>query len=190
VRLSGRVYELVVARRSGRRPQPLFHSALRVRVVDQDHVVEMAPVWSSRVAERGAVAWGPVGLPWLGRSRLFRYEVRCWRHGTIDDRAYAVQSPVRIPTDEQRARRLLESVPQFPTATWGLDELGVGDMWNSNSLTSWVLAVSGHDTSTIEPPHEGRAPGWSAGLASAALTRSSRDTAIASASRSKSPVLS
>ncbi|MCW2829158.1 MAG: hypothetical protein JWQ67_2774 [Marmoricola sp.] len=190
VRLSGRVYERLMACRESRPRQLLYHSALRVRLGNDDHVVEMAPVWSSRAAERGAVAWGPVGLPWLGRSRYFRYEVRCWLHGIIDDWAYAVQSPVNIPTDLPRARRLLELVPDFPTLTWGMDELGAGDMWNSNSLISWVLTVSGHDLSTIEPPHGGRAPGWSAGLTCAALTRSSRDTAIASASRSRSPAVS
>jgi hypothetical protein len=38
-------------------------------------------------------------------------------------------------------------------------------MWNSNSLTSWLLARSGHDPWVIAPPERGRAPGWHAGLA-------------------------
>ena len=37
-------------------------------------------------------------------------------------------------------------------------------MWNSNSLTSWLLARTGHDMTTIRPPNGGRAPGWHAGL--------------------------
>jgi hypothetical protein len=41
-------------------------------------------------------------------------------------------------------------------------------MWNSNSLISWLLARSGHDTDTVGPPLHGRAPGWSAGLVAAA----------------------
>lgn len=167
VRLSGRLYERLSAHRGGRPPQALFHSALRVWVHGEDHVVEMAPVWSSSAPGRGAVCEGPVGLPWLGRSRFFRYEVWCWRDGIIDDRAYAVQSPVLVGTDELHAARLLESVVRFPALTWGLDEKGAGERWNSNSLISWVLAVSGHDTSTIEPPRGGRAPGWNAGLACA-----------------------
>jgi hypothetical protein len=41
-------------------------------------------------------------------------------------------------------------------------------MWNSNSLTAWLLARSGHCTEAITLPARGRAPGWSAGLAVAA----------------------
>jgi hypothetical protein len=62
----------------------------------------------------------------------------------------------------------LDLVPTFPTVTWGRDELGTGDMWNSNSLISWLLARSGHDTTTLPPPPHGRAPGWTAGLTVAA----------------------
>jgi hypothetical protein len=43
--------------------------------------------------------------------------------------------------------------------------MGTGEMWNSNSLTAWLLAGSGHDLAVVEPPTGGRAPGWSAGLA-------------------------
>jgi hypothetical protein len=41
-------------------------------------------------------------------------------------------------------------------------------MWNSNSLTAWLLARSGHATDHIGPPAHGRAPGWDAGLIVAA----------------------
>ena len=92
------------------------------------------------------------------------YEVRRWRDGIIDDVAYAVDSPVMIGTDAEHTQRLLDQVPAFPTATWGLDELGTGEMWNSNSLISWLLASSGHDIDGIVPPHDGRAPGWHAGM--------------------------
>ncbi len=67
-----------------------------------------------------------------------------------------------------RARRLLELVPEVPRATWGRDELATGDMWNSNSLISWLLARSGHDAQAIALPPGGRAPGWEAGLVVAA----------------------
>jgi hypothetical protein len=174
VRLSGRLYERLAARRAGRPRQALYHSALRVRLGEETFVIEMAPVWSSRATERGTVSEGPVGLPWLGRSRLFRYEVRRWRDGIIDDRAYAVQSPVRLTTDHKLAARLLELVPAFPTATWGLDELDTGEMWNSNSLISWLLATSGHAVENLDPPEGGRAPGWHAGVARAALPSSPR----------------
>jgi hypothetical protein len=52
-----------------------------------------------------------------------------------------------------------------PPLTGGRDELRTGDMWNSNSLTSWLLARTGHDLTTIRPPSRGRAPGWDAGMA-------------------------
>ena len=164
VRMSGRIYERLAARRGRRHPQAIYHSALRVRIGNERYVIEMTPAWSSRARDRGAVCEGPVGLSWLGRSRYFRYEVRRCRNGVIDDQAWAVQSPVRLSTDRERATRLLASVPDFPTATWGLDEIGAGEMWNSNSLISWLLEVSGHDTTAIKPPHDGRAPGWNAGL--------------------------
>ncbi|MGH2589776.1 MAG: hypothetical protein ACRDGW_03145, partial [Actinomycetota bacterium] len=47
---------------------------------------------------------------------------------------------------------------------WGRDELRTGDMWNSNSLISWLLLRAGVDTGQILPPSGGRAPGWDAGL--------------------------
>jgi len=183
VRLSGRLYERLVAHRAGRPRQALYHTALRVRLGAETYVIEMAPVWSNSAEERGAVSVGPVGLPWLGRSRLFRYEVRRWCDGIIDDRAYAVQSPVRLLTDRAHTARLLELVPLFPTATWGLDELRTGEMWNSNSLTSWVLAASGHDIEGLTPPEGGRAPGWRAGLVRAAIDSPSPVATVRTGSR-------
>jgi hypothetical protein len=56
-------------------------------------------------------------------------------------------------------------VASVPSLTWGRDELRTGDVWNSNSLTSWLLARTGHDMTTIRPPSRGRAPGWHAGAA-------------------------
>jgi hypothetical protein len=41
-------------------------------------------------------------------------------------------------------------------------------MWNSNSVTSWLLARSVVVTAQIQPPHGGRPPGWDAGLGVAA----------------------
>lgn len=115
-------------------------------------VIEMAPAWGNEQADRGVVSEGSVGLPWLGHSRVFRYEVRRWRDGSIPDVSEAVASPQHLSSDVVRARRVLELVPTFPTATWGRDELQTGDMWNSNSLIAWLLARSGHDTDRLEPP--------------------------------------
>jgi hypothetical protein len=76
----------------------------------------------------------------------------------------AVESPRRVSEDPELAHRLLELVPEVPTLVWGRDELGAGEMWNSNSVVSWLLARSGIDTSSIRPPAGGRARGWDAGL--------------------------
>jgi hypothetical protein len=164
VRWSGCAFEAVVARHQRRPPQDLYHSALEVRLDGVRHVIEMTPVWGNRAGDRGVVSEGPVGLRRLGRSRLFRYEVRCWSGGVIPDAADAVDGPRHLSADRDLAQHVLDLVGTFPTSTWGRDEQGSGEMWNSNSLTSWLLACSGHETSTIDPPPHGRAPGWAAGL--------------------------
>ena len=82
----------------------------------------------------------------------------------IPDAAEAVESPRRVSEDLACARRLLELVRQLPTPVWGRDELGAGEMWNSNSVVSWLLVRSGVDAASIALPHGGRAPGWRAGI--------------------------
>jgi hypothetical protein len=47
---------------------------------------------------------------------------------------------------------------------WGRDELEVGEMWNSNSVTLYLLARRGMRVESIRPPAGGRAPGWEAGI--------------------------
>jgi hypothetical protein len=163
VRWNGRLFEALVARREGRRTQDLYHSALAIDDDGERYVIEMAPVWRG-ARDRGVVAEGAVGLPWLGRSRFFRYEVRRWRGGSIPDLVHAVDSPRPVATDPARTRTLLGLAPEFPTATWGRDELDVGEMWNSNSLVAWLLVRSGHDVRGLTPPGGGRAPGWHAGV--------------------------
>jgi len=164
VRLNGRLYEAVAARLQRRPACDLYHSALQVEVPGAKYVVEQAPVhdWSGK--ERGVVAEGAVGSRWAGRFRIFRYEIRLWPGGHIPDVAEAVDSPRRLTSDEDRARRVLDLVAQVPTPVWGRDELATGEMWNSNSVIAWVIARSGIDTESIKPPTGGRAPGWQAGL--------------------------
>jgi hypothetical protein len=174
VRWNGRVYEVIAARHGHRTANDLYHSALEVLLRGERYVVEMAPVWSGEVPERGVVRVGAVGLPLLGRSALFRYEVRRWRDGVIPDAVEAVASPVVLSRDTSRATRVLDLVPEVPPLTWGRDELGAGDMWNSNSLFSWLLARTDHDVAAIAPPPNGRAPGWRAGLTLAAQQSGSR----------------
>jgi len=168
VRWNGLVFEALAARAQHRQRSDLYHSALEVHLDGARYVIEQAPVWNTREPDRGVVREGPVGAPWLGRWRLFRYEVRRWRDGVIPDALEAVDSPRRVSTGAGTARRVLDLVPGSPAATWGRDELRTGDMWNSNSLVSWLLARSGHDTAAIVPPANGRAPGWRAGLTLAA----------------------
>jgi hypothetical protein len=128
-------------------------------------VIEQAPVSDSNGAQRGVVAEGAVGARWAGRFRIFRYEVRCWRDGAIPDVAEAVESPQRLSGDARQAQRLLDLVPSVPTPVWGRDELGAGEMWNSNSIISWLIERSGIAAETIQLPKGGRAPGWEAGIA-------------------------
>ena len=164
VRWNGRIFEAITARQQHREVRDLYHSALVVHLGGDRYVIEMTPAWGNREPDRGVVSEGAVGLPWLGRSRFFRYEIRCWKNGSIPDIAEAVASPQHLSTDSVRTRRLLDLVPAFPAVTWGRDELHAGEMWNSNSLIAWLLARSGHHADAIEMPARGRAPGWSAGL--------------------------
>lgn len=175
VRLNGRVYETIDALLHRRPRCDLYHSALEVRLGDDRWVIEQGPVWNNKVPQRGVVGEGPVGSVWLGRSRMFRYEVRCWSNGLIPDVAEAVASPVRLSSDPTCARRVTDLVPEAPRVTWGRDELGAGEMWNSNSLISWLLVRSGHDIGALTPPTRGRAPGWSAGRTVAALRADDAD---------------
>ena len=168
VRLNGRVYEAVVALRDRRPRAALYHSALEVAAPDGRFVIEMAPVRDGDGPKRGVVAEGPVGTRSAGRLRLFRYEVRRWLGGEIPDVAEAVDSPRRLTDDPGAARRILDQVADVPRLIWGRDELGAGDMWNSNSLVSWLLARAELRPDSLRPPGGGRAPGWDAGLVAAA----------------------
>jgi hypothetical protein len=165
VAFNGRVYEAICARRQHRRPAPLFHAALSLRLGTASYVIEMGPVWGNAATERGVVVEGPVGLPALGRSRLFRYEVRAWLGGSIPALKFAVGEPTVMSRDPARAANLLALVHQVPPLTWGRDELGLGEMWNSNSIIAWLLLRSGHDLRHTRPPARGRAPGWGSGIA-------------------------
>ena len=160
VRFNGRIYEAIVAARERRPRRDLYHAAL---IVD-GCAIEVAPAWDRDEASRGVVATGPVGSRLLGRWRTFRYEVRCWPEGTIPDLADAVGGPQPLPADHAAAARLLDAIGTVPTPVWGRDELGAGDMWNSNSVIAWLLAVAGVPTEDLHPPPNGRAPGWAAGL--------------------------
>ena len=167
VRVNGQVFEAVAARLDWRSPCDLYHSALVLRVPEGRFIIEQAPAGHGDCSERGVVSEGAVGSRLAGRLRLFRYELRCWRNGVIPDIAEAVESPRQLTNDVDVAQRLLELVPLVPTQVWGRDELRTGEMWNSNSVVSWLIAGCGLDAESIEPPVGGRAPGWRAGIIAA-----------------------
>lgn len=183
VRFNGRAYEAAKARFERRRPLDLYHTALEVRMPAGRFTIENAwPSPDSDTRSRGVVIEGPVVGRWMARYRPFRYEVRCWRDGVIPDVDEAVGGPQMLSHDPSRAQRLVELVASVPPLTWGRDELRCGDMWNSNSVISWLLARSGLPVHEMRPPAGGRAPGWKAGQVAAHLqpqvdrgrTRSSR----------------
>ena len=170
VRLNGWIYETITARIARRKSLDLYHTALQVVVPDGRFIVENAwPSPDAATATRGVVLEGPVFNRRISRFRPFRYEVRCWKDGVIPDAAEAVDSPRRLSDDVDQARNVLGSAASVPALIWGRDELGTGEMWNSNSVVSWLLTRCGLPTESIRPPVGGRAPGWEAGLAAANL---------------------
>ncbi len=171
VRASGKVFEALSALVQRRRMCDLYHSALVVTVPAGRFVVEMTPIPDRNGAARGVVAEGAVGTAWAGALSSFRYEIRRWCGGVIPDESEAIAT-VRVSDHLDRARLLLDLVPLVPTPVWGRDQLDAGEMWSSNSVTSWLLACAGIDTAKIEPPQGGRAPGWNAGLVVASRGRS------------------
>jgi len=164
VRFNGKAYEALSATIAHRRPLDLYHAGLEVRMGDGSFVIEVAPSPDSHGGRRGVVAEGSVGSRFAGAFRLFRYEVRCWSDGLIPDIDEAVASPVRLTAEPRIAHRLVELVPEVPTPVWGRDELRAGDMWNSNSVISWLIARAGLPVERIVLPPHGRAPGWDAGI--------------------------
>ena len=167
VRFSGRVFEAIEAARHHRPRSDLYHAALVVELADGNVTIELAPSPDADGPSRGVVATGAVGSRRLARLRLFRYEVRRWQGGCIPDLGEAAGGPCRLTSDPSTARRLLDLVAVVPSPVWGRDELQLGEMWNSNSMAAWLIAAAGLPTGDLRPPHDGRAPGWYAGLEAA-----------------------
>ncbi|HEX5613819.1 MAG TPA: hypothetical protein VFZ83_01565 [Acidimicrobiia bacterium] len=164
VRVNGIVYEAISAAIQRRPRADIYHSALVITLPDAMYSVEMTPVPNRRGHERGVVAEGSVGTRLARRIRIFRYEVRCWRDGTIPDLEYA-RGTECVTDDATIARRVLAELPNVPTLTWGRDEMRTGEMWTCNSIISWALHRAGVDARAIALPSRGRAPGWDAGIA-------------------------
>jgi hypothetical protein len=164
VRFNGRVFEAVAAAWAHRPRCDIYHAALIVALDGERYTIELTPSPDADGAGRGVVATGAVGSRRLGGLRLFRYELRCWRGGSIPDLAEAIGGPCVLSRDARVARRVLELAPATPTPVWGRDELGTGEMWNSNSVIAWLVAAAGLPVERLRPPPRGRAPGWDAGL--------------------------
>jgi hypothetical protein len=164
VRLNGRIYEFFKARSEHRPAMNLYHTALEVRLPDGLFVIENAwPIPDGDGTARGVTVEGPVGTAWLGRFGMFRYEIRSWKDGSIADRAYAV-APDRISRDKKVARNLIALANVVPAYVWGRKPHGYGEMWNSNSVISWLLTAAGVDVEKITARGGGRAPGWRTGI--------------------------
>ena len=82
----------------------------------------------------------------------------------ISDLSAAIDGPVHVTSDAATTERILDLVPMVPTPTWGRDELKADGMWNSNSVISWILESAHISAAAGEPPRNGTAPGWHAGL--------------------------
>jgi hypothetical protein len=164
VRFNGRVFEAIEAARRHRQRCDLYHAALVVEVDYDRYTIEVAPSPNADETSRGVVGTGAVGSRHAGWLRLFRYEIRCWRGGSVPDLGDAVGSPSRLTSDPRVALRLLDLVTTVPRPVWGRDELRAGEMWNSNSVIAWLLATADLSTDLLRPPPRGRAPGWLAGL--------------------------
>lgn len=165
VRFNGRVYEAIQARREHRRALDLYHTALEVTVPEGRYVIENAwPIPDANGPARGVLVEGSVASRRLGSLRAWRYEVRCWSNGVIADVSEAVGGAQRVSSDAAEAHRILGLVGSVPPLVWGRRPNGSHEMWNSNSVISWLLARSGLPVEEIRPPDGGRAPGWATGI--------------------------
>lgn len=177
VRVNGKLYGAISAALARRPRRDIYHAALTIHSCHGNFSVEMTPVPERGGAQRGVVAEGPVGGRWLGRLRVFRYEVRCWRNGAIPDLGYAIEPPTLLSDDEATAQRIIDALPNVPTLVWGRDEMHVGEMWTCNSIISWAITQAGLDATAVALPPNGRAPGWQAGVAIARHENHIRDPA-------------
>lgn len=73
----------IVALFGRRARRDLFHSALEIVVPDGRYIVQMTPIRDDRGAWSGQLRTG--GVRWVGRFRLFRYDIHRWRSGRFAD---------------------------------------------------------------------------------------------------------
>jgi hypothetical protein len=65
----------------------------------------------------------------------------------------AVDSPQRFSDDPAAVVQLLQWTREVPTLTWGRDEFGAGEMWNSNSLVWHRRRGAAHGAMTDSTAH-------------------------------------
>ena len=142
MRLNGRIFEAVgrgLEQRDRVRPLPL---RMVVRVPEGEFVIEQAPVGTERELAASSPK-APVGSRWaradsdlpLRDPPLARWRDPGRRRGGRQPAAADRGFPLRAG----RAR----SCANVPMPVWGRDELGTGEMWNSNSVVAWLIARSG-----------------------------------------------
>ena len=138
---------------SAPRPRrPLPHGARGARARGVRFVVEHgAGHVSTRGERRRGRAKGRSAAAWAGRLPVSS-ATRCdwWRDGVIPDARRGRRQPA-APERRRRRRRgeLLGLVPRVPDARLGAGtSSSTGEMWNSNSFSSWLLIRSGLDAAS------------------------------------------
>ncbi len=137
VRWCGRLYESWAAWREHRDRAALFHAGLMLRLDDTAFAVEMGPVWNVTEPDRGVLLEGPSARGGSAVSGLPATRCGAGRAATFPDLARRCD-PVRTTHEPGTVAGRPGRAPAAAAAhTWGRDELGAGEMWNSNSAVAW-----------------------------------------------------
>ena len=184
VRLNGRVFEAIAAAAS------IGDAATSITPRSSSSSTAIATRSSSRrrrTLTRRAAAWSPPAPSAAATPAgcaCFATRSAAGAAGRFRISTRRSAGPRRLSSDPRDARRLLDLVRTVPTPVWGRDELKTGEMWNSNSMTAWLIAATGLSTDLLRPPPRGRAPGWDAGI-EVARRRPARERDTATLRRSR-----
>ena len=159
--LNGKAYEALSAAFERRRLTSTMPD-FEVRLGDGSFVIEVAPSPDAACRpgrRRRRPCWQPLrrcptALPLRGPLLVGRSDP------DVDE---AVASPCACLMIQRPLIACSSSYPPSRHSVWGRDELQTGDMWNSNSVISWLIARAHLLVDVALPPH-GRAPGWAAGI--------------------------
>ena len=166
VRISGKLFEAVSALVARRPRCDLYHSALVITLPEGHFMIEQAPVPDLHGERRGVVAEGPVGMRWLGRFRIFRYEIRSLARGHHSRH----QSGDRQSGQDHRRRRGRQTNPHdvaFDTDT----RVGPRRVRHRRNVELELGCLLGPGAQRgrirdVHPPLNGRAPGGTRALLS------------------------